>query len=97
MLDFLPRCRKQIDFDSLHTEAWMFRGEPQSARLFACANPDGARSADERKRVVANQLSGTFQRKGDGIVRVGADGAELVGDAQDDAGGVGSVCVQFVV
>ncbi len=75
----------------------MFCGEPESAGLLACAQPDCAGSADEREGIVADQLSRAFQCKGDGIVGVGADGAELVGDAKDDAGGVGSVGVQFAI
>ena len=40
---------------------------------------------------------GTFQREDDGIVGVGADGAELIGDAQDDARGVGTVGYQITI
>lgn len=75
----------------------MFRGESQGARLFPCANPDGSRSADKRERIVANQLAGTFQCESDGVVGVGADGAELIGNTEDDARCVGSVCPQFMV
>ena len=75
----------------------MFRGESQSARLFSGAKPDGAGAADERERVVTDELAWTFQRKGDGVVGVGADGAEFIGNAKHDTGGVGSVGVQFVV
>ena len=75
----------------------MFRCEARYAGLLACANPDGSGAADEREGIVTDEVCRTFEREGDGIVSVGADGAELVGDAKDDAGGVGSVSAEEVV
>ena len=66
-------------------------GQACGAGLFLCANPDGAGAADEREGIVADELGRAFELEGDGIVGEGADGAELVGDAEDDAGGVGAV------
>ena len=66
-------------------------GEADGAGEFAGAKPDGSGASDESEGIVADEIDGAFEFEGDGVVGVGADIAELVGDAEDDACGVGSV------
>ena len=66
-------------------------GEIHLAGLLAGANPEGACTSDQRKGIVADELGGAGEFEADGVGGEGADGVEFVGDAQDDAGGVGTV------
>src|SRR6478609_1886126 len=81
----------KCDRESLFAETRMGRSKADGACEFPRTNPDRARASDEREGVVSNEFCGALELEYDGIVRVGADAAELVGDAQDDAGGIGSV------
>jgi len=69
----------------------MFRGETDGAGLLAGANPDSTGATDEREGGVADETCGPFEREGNGVIGVGADGTELVGDTKNDAGGIGTV------
>ena len=69
----------------------MSGSEFHGAGLFLSANPDGAGAADQRERIVADDFGGAFHLQLDGIVGERPDGAEFVGNAQNDAGRVGSV------
>lgn len=52
------------------------------SRLFPCMDPDRARPADQRKRVLSKDLGRPVEREDDGIVRVRADGVELIRHSQ---------------
>ena len=66
-------------------------GEANVAGLFAGSQPDGSCASDEGEGITADEVGGTFEGEVNGIVCVGADVAEFVGDPEDYAGGVGSV------
>ena len=70
----------------------MFGRQANIACRFACSNPDCTGATDECKRIVADDLGGAFESKRDRVVGVGPNGAEFVGDAEDDTGGVGTIC-----
>ncbi len=65
----------------------MLRGETNRARDFLGSDPDGAGTPDESEGIVADQVRGAFQGKDDGVVGVGTNGVELVGDTKDNARG----------
>lgn len=75
----------------------MLRCEPCRACHLLSANPDCTGSADECKRVVADNFGRPRKRYGDGIVGIGADGIELIGNSEHDAGGVSSVGVEGAI
>ena len=80
-----------LELDVLRAEIGMMCGKARLAGLLAGANPDRAGASDEREGIVADELSGAGKLKADSIVGEGTDGAIFVGDAQDNASGVGSV------
>src|SRR4029077_18354739 len=63
--------------------------------LLLSANPNSAGSPHERKRIVADDLSWTFQLKLDCVGRKRANRAEFIRDAQDDSSRVRTVGNQF--
>ena len=75
----------------------MLCGEPNGARSFFGTNPDRASTTDESERVITNQLCRAVQREEDGVVGLGANGIELIGDAKDYARGVGTVGCQGAI
>jgi hypothetical protein len=75
----------------------VFCGKAHGARLLTGANPDGAGASNERERIVADEVGGAFEGEGDGVVGIGANCAELIGNAQDDARGVGTIGAERVV
>ena len=72
-------------------------GEAHGAGLFFGADPDSAGATDQGEGIVADNFGGAIEFQFDGIVGEGADGAEFVGDAQDDASGIGAIGVEFSV
>ena len=64
------------------------------ARHFECADPDGALTAYQRKRIVANDLCRSRYFKSNRIGRKRTNRAEFIGDSQDNARGVGTVACQ---
>jgi hypothetical protein len=80
-----------LELDVLRAEIGMVCGEAHFAGYFAGANPNGAGASDEREGIVADELSRAGELEVDGIVGEGTDGVEFVGNAQDNASGVGSV------
>ncbi len=85
------RCGHEFEFDLLLAQDRMRGGKRHFARLLLGANPDGAGAADQGEGIVADDLGGALEFELDGVVGKWADGAELIGDAQDDASGVGAV------
>ena len=59
--------------------------------MLAGANPDGACTANQRERIVADKLGGAGEFEADGVGGEGTDGVEFVGDAQDNASGICSI------
>src|SRR5580704_13162181 len=85
--------RTGSDFNAqlLRAQLRMCRREPHRSRFFLRSNPDSARSADQRKGVVADNLRRAFQVQLDGVVCKWPDGAKFVGYAQNDAGGISAI------
>ena len=67
------------------------RGQLCLACHFEGADPDGAGAADERKWIVADDLRRARELQSNCVVDERANGAELVGDAQDYARRVGAI------
>src|SRR6202012_387377 len=61
------------------------------------ANPDCACACHQGEWVVANQGCRPRELQLNGVIRNGANATELVGPAEDDAGGVGAIGSQFVI
>lgn len=72
----------------------MFRRKANRTGLLRDSNPDGTRAADEGKRIIPDDLGRALQRENDGVVGVGANGAELVCDAENNSGGIRAVSEQ---
>jgi len=85
------RSGLDIEVDVTGAEDGVMGGEAHLAGLLSGANPDGACASDERERIVADEMGGSGEFEADGIVGEGANGVEFVGDAQDNACGIGSV------
>src|ERR1700675_4859512 len=90
-LDDFWRTGSDFNAQLLRAQLRMCGREPDRSRLFLRANPDSARSADQRKGVVANNLRGAFQVQLDGVVRKWPDGVKFIGYAQNDAGGIRAI------
>ena len=69
----------------------MHRREAKCSRLHTGSNPDRSFASDQRKRVFAEQLPGTFELEAHRIVCVRPNIAELVIDSQNDSGRVGAI------
>lgn len=67
------------------------RGEADLAGLLGGANPNRALTADEREGIVADERGRAAEFETDGVCGEGADGVELVGNTEDDAGRVGPI------
>src|SRR4051812_29607646 len=72
----------------------MSRDQSDLPRLLLAANPDCARSADQGKRIVADDLGRTFELEPNGVVGKRTNRAEFIGDAQDDSRAVSSISDQ---
>src|ERR1700751_562767 len=69
----------------------MGRRQPDFASLLFRTDPNGPGPANERERVVADNLRRTFDLELDGIVRKGTNGIELIGHSQHDSRRIGSI------
>ncbi len=87
----------EFELELLGAEIGVSGGKFYGAGLFFGANPDGAGAADQGEGIVADDFGGAIEGEFDGVVGEGADGAELVGDAEDDTSGVGAVGVELGV
>src|SRR3984893_14973476 len=96
-LDSFIRHGRQCELYGLRAEPWVFCGESYGAGLLFGANPDGARSANERLRIVANELRRSGEREYDGVVGVGTDSIELIGHTQYNAGCIRTVGLEGVI
>ena len=86
-----------FELELLGAEIGVGGGESYGAGFLFGADPDGAGAADQGEGIVADDFGGAIEGELDGVVGKGVDGAEFVGDAQDDAGGVGAVGVELGV
>jgi hypothetical protein len=93
-LDDFWRTGSDFNTQLLRTQLGMCCREPHRCRFFFRSNPDSARSADQRKGVVANNFRGPFQVQLDGVVRKRPDSAKFVGYAQNNAGGISAIRVE---
>lgn len=85
---------RNLEAHLLRAQKRMCRRKPRRSRLLFRANPYGARSANQRERVVANHFRGPLKFQLDGIVRKRPYGAVFVGHAQNDARYIRSIRVQ---
>ena len=62
-------------------------------RLFFGANPDGARAANQGEGIVPDDFRRAVEFQVNRVIREWPNGAELVGYAQNNAGGVSPIGV----
>src|ERR1700737_2544503 len=86
-----------FDVDHSHTQVWVNGPQSHFSRLLFGPNPNCTGSADQRERVLANDLCRSFQLESDGIIGKRPNCAEFVGDADHRAGRVGAVANQLLV
>ena len=85
-LNGLARHRLQDERDRLRSKPRMLGRQANRSRLFSRADPDRTRPADQRKRIVSDDLCRTFKSKDNRIVGVSADGVKRVRYSQNYAG-----------
>src|SRR5271154_279305 len=90
-LGLLRRHSRNLKLHLLLAENWVPGCKPRCAGLLFGANPDGAGAANHGKRIVTDDFRRAFELKFDGIVGEGADGAILIGNADDHASGIGTI------
>ena len=81
----------RCECDALATKPRVCSRQPDRPGLLGDADPDGASASDKREGVVADECGGAFKVEKDRVIGVSPYGSELVRDAEDDAGGIGSV------
>src|ERR1017187_866947 len=85
------RNRGDLKLHGLYSECGVMRSEPDLTRLLGSAYPYGARTPNEREGIIADERGRPRQFESNGIFGKRPDGVEFVGDAENDARGVGSV------
>jgi hypothetical protein len=69
----------------------MFRGETGCANHLLSSDPDGARPTDEGEGIVADDLGGALESEDHGVIRIRANGIELIRYTKYNACGVGAI------
>ena len=69
----------------------MRRSQANGAGRFSRLNPDRPNAAEKRKRILANDLSRTFDSERDRRVCQWSNRAKLVGNSQNNASGINPV------
>lgn len=85
------RTGRGLEQDCLAAEHGVGCGEADGSGLFGGPDPDGTGATDEREGVVADEGRGAFKMEDDGVPGEGANAAELIVDAEHDAGSVGTI------
>src|SRR5579864_4364551 len=79
-------ARDNIDFRLLRAQSRVDGFEPSFAGRFLGANPHCSGSADQRKLIVTDDLSGAFNLKLDCVIRKWPNRSELVRHAENYSG-----------
>jgi hypothetical protein len=66
-------------------------GDSHPSWLWFRSDPNRSRSSDQRKRIIANDLTGAFQLELDRVVGKGPDRSEFVGNVQNQTSSVRTV------